>query len=243
MLTNIGNAANALAEKAKTAAAEAAGGRWGDSMNSAARRRERGLVVEPDAKDAYDEMLHRDARFWDEIAARKERAAARRRASASANGAGVTWAAARAGRGRRRQRRRRRRRRGGLLDVRVASTGYEDEDDDDDAWDPSRVQIEFDLPGGGVGCCHKSAAEIEAALLQAARPRAAATAAAAAAARHRRRRQRGHRKFHVRRRVVVHVRGAHGPQPRRRLRPFSPSSSSSSSSSSATGARTWDQSR
>jgi hypothetical protein len=34
-----------------------------ETVNTALARRERGLVVEPEARDAYDEMLHRDSRF------------------------------------------------------------------------------------------------------------------------------------------------------------------------------------
>lgn len=34
---------------------------------------EGGVVVDPDAAEAYDAMLHRDARFWDELAERKAR--------------------------------------------------------------------------------------------------------------------------------------------------------------------------
>ncbi|CAM9754893.1 unnamed protein product [Ectocarpus sp. 6 AP-2014] len=46
-----------------------------DTENSAVARREGGLVVDADAGEAFDSMLNRDARFWGEIAARKERRA------------------------------------------------------------------------------------------------------------------------------------------------------------------------
>ncbi|CAM9955531.1 unnamed protein product, partial [Ectocarpus sp. 13 AM-2016] len=44
-----------------------------ETENSAVARREGGLVVDADAGEAFDSMLNRDARFWGEIAARKER--------------------------------------------------------------------------------------------------------------------------------------------------------------------------
>merc|ERR1719498_1802276 len=41
-------------------------------QNTASIRRERGLVIDAESKDAYDAMLHRDLRFWEEITKRKE---------------------------------------------------------------------------------------------------------------------------------------------------------------------------
>ncbi|CAM9186351.1 unnamed protein product [Scytosiphon promiscuus] len=64
------NAAAASSGNPDEAAKEA------EAENSAVARREGGLVVDAEAGEAFDSMLHRDARFWGEIAARKERRAA-----------------------------------------------------------------------------------------------------------------------------------------------------------------------
>ena len=77
-----GAMAGSKADKKAEAAKKGAGTGSGEndasdekaSMNSAAARREGGIVIEPDASDAYDAMLHRDARFWEELSKRKERA-------------------------------------------------------------------------------------------------------------------------------------------------------------------------
>lgn len=81
-----GAMAGSKADKKAEAAKKGAGSGSGEndasdekaSMNSAAARREGGIVIEPDASDAYDAMLHRDARFWEELSKRKERATTRR---------------------------------------------------------------------------------------------------------------------------------------------------------------------
>ncbi|CAM9847808.1 unnamed protein product [Ectocarpus sp. 12 AP-2014] len=71
-------AAGAGEESATTGnpeAAAAAAAAANEAENSAVARREGGLVVDADAGEAFDSMLNRDARFWGEIAARKERRA------------------------------------------------------------------------------------------------------------------------------------------------------------------------
>lgn len=99
-----------------------------DTENTAVARRERGLVVEAEARDAYDEMLHRDSRFWDEVSNRKERAVSRRLKEQKEKGGDS----------------------GGGVDDQImnslSSFGFDDEDHEDD-----EVAVEFELPSGGVG--------------------------------------------------------------------------------------------
>mmetsp|Transcript_19706 Transcript_19706/g.23444 ORF Transcript_19706/g.23444 Transcript_19706/m.23444 type:complete len:740 (+) Transcript_19706:67-2286(+) len=96
-----------------------------DTENSAVARRERGVVVEAEAKDAYDEMLHRDSRFWDEVSSRKERSNARRMKAQQEKGEDEVLNPTLNG---------------------VSSFGFDDEDHDEED-----VAVEFDLPSGGVG--------------------------------------------------------------------------------------------
>jgi tensin len=96
-----------------------------DTENTAVARRERGLVVEAEARDAYDEMLHRDSRFWDEVSNRKERAVSRRlKEKGGDSGGGVD----------------------DQIMNSLSSFGFDDEDHEDD-----EVAVEFELPSGGVG--------------------------------------------------------------------------------------------